>query len=121
MSAAGDSTSDDRKLIVAYLPRGEAHGIAQALHQALGIDTFHYGHGRGAGMLHTVSARDMVEVDTLSVVVPAVDADATFAFIFETAGLDLPGRGLMFQAPLSRAAALGLPLPEPAAGDGVSG
>jgi len=118
---ASGSAPDDLKLIVAYLPRGEAHGVAEALHSALGIDTLHYSHGRGAGMLHTVSARDMVEVDTLTVVVWSADADSTFAFIFETAGLDLPGRGLMFQAPLARAAALGLPLPEPADGDAVNG
>ena len=60
------------RLIVAYLSRGRAHDIAAALHASLGIDAFHYGHGRGAGMLSTIAARDMVEVDLwpLGLVVP---------------------------------------------------
>lgn len=99
------------RLIVAFLERGRAHGLAEALHASLGIDAFHYGHGRGAGMLTTVAARDMVEVDVLSVVVPHEQAEETFAFIYEAAEIDRPGSGLMFQTVLSRAMALGLPLP----------
>lgn len=99
------------RLIVAYLVRGRAHDIAEALHASLGVDAFHYGHGRGAGMLSTVAARDMIEVDVLSVVVPHEQADETFAFIHEAAEIDRPGNGLIFQTVLSRAVALGLPLP----------
>ena len=73
------------RLIVAYLSRGRAHDIAAALHASLGIDAFHYGHGRGAGMLSTIAARDMVEVDVLTVVVPPELAEETFAFIHDAA------------------------------------
>lgn len=99
------------RLIVAYLGRGRAHGIAEALSASLGIDAFHYGHGRGAGMLSTVAARDMIEVDVLSVVVPQEQAEETFAFIYRAAEIDRPGNGLLYQTVLSRSAALGLPLP----------
>ncbi len=102
---------DAPRLIVAYLSRGRAHDIAEALHASLGIDTFHYGHGRGAGMLATIAARDMIEVDVLSVVVTPEQADETFAFIYEAAEIDRPGGGLLFQTVLGRTAALGLPLP----------
>jgi len=111
---------DGHKLIVVYMARSEAHRVAQALHEFLGIDAIHYSHGRGAGMLHTVSARDMMEVDMLSVVVAGARAEEAFAFIFEAAGLDRPGGGLMYQVPLARAAALGLPLPPGAENDAVS-
>ena len=111
MSADPDAAADGPRLIVAYLSRGRARDIAAALHARLGIDTFHYDHGRGAGMLATIAARDMVEVDVLSVVIPAERAEATFAFIYEAAEIDRPGGGLMFQTVLGRTAALGLPLP----------
>ena len=99
------------RLIVAYLSRGRAHDIAAALHASLGIDAFHYGHGRGAGMLSTIAARDMVEVDVLTVVVPPELAEETFAFIHDAAEIDRPGNGLLIQSVLGRTAALGLPLP----------
>lgn len=104
------------KLIVAYLVRGEAHRVAEALHASLGHDAFHYDHRRGTEMLHAIAIRDMIEVDTLSVVVTEQEAEETFSFIHETAGIGRPGGGLMIQMALDRAAALGLPLPpEPAA------
>jgi nitrogen regulatory protein PII len=99
------------RLIVAYLRRGHAHDIAEALHASLGIDAFHYSHGRGAGMLATVAARDMIEVDTLSVVVTPEQAEETFAFIYEAGEMDRPGGGLIYQTVLGTTAALGLPLP----------
>ena len=100
-----------RKLIVAILGRGEAHRVAETVHAALGLDAFHFGHGRGAGTLAAIAPHDMVEIDTLSIVVDDARAEEVFAFVFEEAGIDRPGGGLLFQAPLARAAALGLPLP----------
>lgn len=111
MSVPPESDGLAPRLIVAYLRRGVAHDIAEALHASLGIDAFHYGHGRGVGTLATVAARDMIEVDTLSVVVPCELAEETFAFIYEAAGIDRPGGGLLYQTVLGRTAALGLPLP----------
>ena len=111
MSGEGEQDTGSPRLIVAYLPRGRAHDIALALHASLGIDAFHYGHGRGAGMLATIAARDMVEVDVLSVVVTPGQAEETFAFIHEAAEVDRPGGGLLYQTVLGRTAALGLPLP----------
>jgi len=111
LNAEHDDTADRPRLIVAYLGRGRAHDIAAALHASLGIDAFHYGHGRGAGMLSTIAARDMIEVDVLSVVVAPELADETFAFIYEAAEIDRPGNGMLIQTVLGRTAALGLPLP----------
>jgi hypothetical protein len=102
----------DRKLIVAYLGRGMAHEVACALNESLGLDAFHYGHGRAAGMLHAISGSDMTEVDFLSVIVTGAQADETFAFIYETGKMDQPGGGMIVQLPLARAAATGLPLAE---------
>jgi len=104
-------TADGPRLIVAYLARGRAHDIAQALHASLGIDAFHYGHGRTVGLLSTIAARDMVEVDVLSVVVARELADETFAFIYQAAEIERPGNGMLIQTVLGRTAALGLPLP----------
>ena len=110
-----------QRLIVAFLERGKAHHVAQALHASLGLETVHYGHGRGAGMLHAVSAREMVEVDMLSVVVDADRAEQTFALVYDAADIDRPGGGMVLQMPLTRVAALGLPLPETGTGAGVKG
>jgi nitrogen regulatory protein PII len=110
-----------QRLIVAFLERGKAHHVAQALHASLGLEAVHYGHGRGAGMLHAVSAREMVEVDMLSVVVDADRCDQTFAFVYEAAEINRPGGGMVFQMPLVRVAALGLPLPEIGTGADLKG
>ncbi|MBT5433103.1 MAG: hypothetical protein P8Q36_18490 [Alphaproteobacteria bacterium] len=103
--------SDAQKLIVACLSRGKAHEVAEALHADHGIDTFQFSHGRGAGLLRAVRARDMIEVDMLVVMVPHERADEIFAVIHELAEIDRPGGGLMLQMPAARAATLGLPLP----------
>jgi len=110
-----------QRLIVAFLERGKAHEVAEALQSGLGLEAVHYGHGRGAGMLHAVSAREMVEVDMLSVVVDAGRAEQTFAFVFQAADIDRPGGGMVLQMPLARVAALGLPLPESQTGNGLKG
>ena len=103
-----------RKLIVAFLARGVAHELAAKLYDKLGLDAFHYGHGRGAGLLHSTIVREMIEVDLLSVVVTDALADEVFDFIYEAGQVDRPGGGLVAQMPLARAVAAGLPtvLPE---------
>lgn len=101
----------ESKLIVAFLARGMAHEVASGLHERLGLDAFHYGHGRGAGILHAMTGSEMTEVDILSVVVTGARAEEVFAFIYEAGQMDRPGGGLIAQLPLARAAAAGLPLP----------
>lgn len=98
-----------RKLIVAFLSRGVAHEIAAMLYEKLGLDAFHYGHGRGAGLLHTTVVREMPEVDLMSVVVSDALADEVFGLIYEAGQVDRPGGGLVIQMPLSRAVTAGLP------------
>jgi hypothetical protein len=105
----------DRKLIVAFLGRGMAHEVAGGLFEKLGLDAFHYGHGRGASLVHTISAQETPEVDFLSVIVTAAQADEAFAFIYETGKMDRPGGGLIAQLALDRAAATRLPLKAPEA------
>jgi len=100
----------ERKLIVAILARGMAHEVAKALHEQRGIETFHYGHGRNAGMIHMIATRDLVEIDFLSVVVDEARAEEIFGFMFEAGRIDEPGGGMLFQMPLSRAATVPLPL-----------
>lgn len=102
---------DAPRLIVAFLSRGQAHRLAHALHDREGLQSFHFNHGRGAGMLETIAARDVVEVDILSIVVEAERADEVFAFVYETAGIDRPAGGLLLQAPLDRTVVLGPPVP----------
>jgi hypothetical protein len=99
------------KLIVAYIARGLAHEVATALYERLGLDALHYGHGRGSGILHTMTGSEMIEVDFLSVVVPEAQAEEVFAFMYEAGQIDRPGGGLIAQLPLGRAAAIGLSLP----------
>ena len=100
------------KLIVAFLARGMAHDVASGLYDRLGLDALHYGHGRGSGILHTMTGSEMAEVDFLSVVVTEAQAEEAFAFIYEAGQIDRPGGGLIAQLPLGRAATTGLPLPE---------
>ena len=50
----------ESKLIVAFLARGMAHEVVRSLHERLGLDAFHYGHGRGAGVLHAMTGSEMV-------------------------------------------------------------
>lgn len=107
------SEEPNQKLIIAFLGRGMAHEVATALHEKLGLDAFHYGHGRGASLLHAIAAQDMPEVDILSVVVTAAQAEATFAFIYEAGQVDRAGGGLIAQLPLARAAATGLAMRPP--------
>jgi hypothetical protein len=106
--------ADGRKLIVAFLARGMAHEVASGLHEKLGLDAFHYGHGRGDSLVHTIATQETPEVDFLSVIVTGAQADEAFNFIFEAGQVDRPGGGLVAQMPLARAAAVGLPamLPE---------
>lgn len=105
----------DRKLIVAFLERGKAHEVASGLYEKLGLDAFHYGHGRGDSLLYTIASQETPEVDFLSVIVTAAQAEEAFAFIHEAGQVDRPGGGLIAQLALDRAAATRLPLqpPEP--------
>jgi hypothetical protein len=104
MNDAGDS-----KLIVAFVARGKAHELAASLYDKLGLDAFHYGHGRASGALHAGAGSEFTEVDFLSVIVSAARADEVFAFIYDAGEMDRPGGGLVAQMPLARAAATGLP------------
>lgn len=99
----------ERKLILAFVARGKAHELAAALYEKLGLDAFHYGHGRASGALHAGAGSEFTEVDFLSVVVSGAQANEVFAFIYEAGEIDRPGGGLVAQMPLARAAATGLP------------
>lgn len=106
--------ADGRKLIVAFLARGMAHEVASGLHEKLGLDAFHYSHGRGDSLVHTIATQETPEVDFLSVIVTGAQADEAFNFIYEAGQVDRPGGGLVTQMPVARASVVGLPttLPE---------
>ncbi|MDP6704991.1 MAG: hypothetical protein QF893_01505 [Alphaproteobacteria bacterium] len=98
-----------QKLITCFLPKGKGLAIVEGLHREFGIDSANLSSGRGQAMVETVSYGRWVEVDILSVVSAAGEAEDVFSYIFEMGGLDRIHGGLMYQAELTAATAYALP------------
>jgi len=100
------------KLITCVLPKGRSRALLSALKQAHGIVSANVNFARGTGrMTHRAFRKSMsqTEKDVLSVVVPAERADEVFAFIYETAEIDRPHGGLIYQTELAASSVFSLP------------
>jgi hypothetical protein len=107
---------EECRLIGAILPQGVAGEVLRRLREEKGIDRACVGGARGLQNLlqfAPTETGDVVPVEILNVVVPAARADELFEFVFETARVDRPEGGIVFQHTLSGAMPFVLPeLPE---------
>ncbi len=82
------------KLITCTIPKGKGMPLARLLHDKKKINTVNVTHGRGGGR------RGRIEVEILTVVVPAKQAKEIFEFIFYEADVDTFHGGFMYQGDL---------------------
>lgn len=109
-------TLREAKLITCILPKGRALPVLQALKEEKGIVSANINNARGTGRITPRAYRERLsetEKEVLRVVVPAERHEEIFAFIHETAEIDRPHGGIMYQTGLSAATVFELPdLPE---------
>lgn len=107
---------EDCRLIGAILPTGMASGIVKRLRDEKGIARATVAGARGLDHLLRFAPRaagEEIPVEILRAVVPAARADELFVFVYESAGVDRPDGGIVFQHALSAATHFDLPdLPE---------
>ena len=89
------------KLITCFLPKGKAIEIVGLLNDERGIFSSSVTSGRGRGLVESVSFGAWGEVDILTVVVSADEADDTFEFIYDRGDVDRLNGGLMYQVGLT--------------------
>ena len=109
MNSAAKQRSENGKLITCFLPKGKASGIVRALHEDKGVNTANATSGRGQGLVRSISYGKWAEIEVLHVTVGAEIAEDIFWYIFDEAGLGLPGGGFIFQSPLLRSTPFELP------------
>jgi hypothetical protein len=103
------------KLITCFLPKGKALEVAELLHDRKNIVTCDFTSGRGRGLVKSVSYGRWVEMDILSIIVTAVEAEDIFEFIYHEAGIGHYRGGFIFQIDLLRSTSFTLPaVPEEA-------
>lgn len=84
----------------------------QGLRKDHGVKTGNINMARGAGMYKPLDKRgigEQTEKEMLSVVVPAEQADDVFAYIYETAKINEPHRGIILQSDLMCSSLYSLP------------
>ena len=94
------------KLLTCVVPSGSATSIVDALFHQLGVRTANVHRGRGASHRSGTFAD---EVEILTVVVPADEADRVFEFIYAQAAIGEQPHRFLFQAPLDLATVFLLP------------
>ncbi|HJO22049.1 MAG: hypothetical protein QF890_09420 [Myxococcota bacterium] len=118
MTVWADGTSsvpqgEDGKLITCFLPKEKALAVAERVHQRKNMISCDFTGGRGSGLVKSVCYGHSVEVDILSIIVRAEEADGLFEFIYHEAGIGRSQGGFIFQSALSRSTPFALPeLPE---------
>lgn len=103
------------KRIVCVLPKGKAVPLIRLLHEQKKLETinFHRGRGRSTAVRESVSYGVYAEVEVVSIVVDADQADDLFQFIFFEADINKPHGGFLYQVPLSQSTIFHLPeIPE---------
>jgi hypothetical protein len=97
------------KLITCFLPKGKALEVAELLHHEKSMISCDFTSGRGRGLVKSVSYGGWVEVDILSIIVLAGEADGIFEFIYHEAGIGHYQGGFIFQTDLMRSTPFTLP------------
>jgi hypothetical protein len=99
----------DGKLITCFLPKGKGLEVADLLHHRGGMISCDFTSGRGRGLAQSVSYGRWVEVDILSIIVRAEEAEDIFELIYHEAGIGHFQGGFIFQADLLRSTPFTLP------------
>ena len=99
-------TLQDMKLITCVIPRGLGSDLAEALHAEKELTAVNVAHGRGISRRGGYFAQ---EVDVLTVVVPASEADGIFAYLYGRIDIEGSRRRFMFQQSLGLTTDFALP------------
>ncbi len=97
------------KLITCFLPKGKALEVADLLHHRESMISCDFTGGRGRGLVQSISYGRWVEVDILSIIVRAEEADDIFELIYHEAGIGHYQGGFIFQTDLLRSTPFTLP------------
>lgn len=97
--------------IICVLPKGRAMELVRLLHEEKNIEAvnFHSGRGRSTAVTDSISYGQYAEVEVVSVIVEAQQAEDIFDFIFFEADINKPHGGFLYQVPLSLSNAFHLP------------
>ncbi len=109
--APASAFESNTKLITCILPKGSGRAVVEALHNR-GVITSNLYYARGSDYGDPPGKSGMpepVEKEFVTVVVPPKDADELFRFIHETAQIDRPGGGILYQTSLRKSVPFVLP------------
>ncbi len=99
-------TSDKRsRLITCIIPKGNGLQTLEKLKSELGLLRAHVHLARGTASNAPKALHGLVEhaeKETLEVITDYADADAIFAFLFESLHISEPYNGIMYMQPLGR-------------------
>jgi nitrogen regulatory protein PII len=105
--------SDTRKkLITCIVPHGRALPVLKALQDEYGIITVNIYRARGTGRMTPLAWRGLgetTEKDIMSVVVDEDKSEEIFGFIYESAAINQPHGGIIFQQGLRSSTDFSLP------------
>ena len=101
----------DQTLITCILPKGCGLPLLPRLKHELGLLTAHLNSARGFGRSAqgTDSSHAQTEKELLTVVTEKARGDEVFAWLFDAAGINQPGGGLIYMTRLKGATAFSLP------------
>ncbi len=95
--------------ITCILPKGRANLVLHWLHEVWGANAANVTGGRGRGVVESISYGEWEEVEILTVIVGADEAEALFEDLYHQAEICHPHSGLMHMAKLDRRTAFALP------------
>lgn len=104
-------TDSDTRMITCILPKGSGKPLLEALH-GRGITASNMYYARGSDVGDAPGRKgvpDQVEKEIVTVVVESKAAEELFEFIVETAQIDRPGGGLIYQGELRKSVPFILP------------
>lgn len=105
-------TGRGARRITCILPKGAARPLLEGLKSRFGIVAANVHNASGEGQSTPAHHGDIgarSEREVLHVAVAEAEAERVFAFLFENAGIDRPGGGLIYQSRLSRRTEFELP------------
>jgi hypothetical protein len=97
------------KVMTVMLPRGEALPLAKVLFEQYGLEALQIYNGRGQH--GEMGKKQWNEVDVLTVVVPASQAETVFQWLYDLAEIDVKPNRFLTQAALEKSTAFLLPEP----------